>query len=242
MEIIKLAIDDLTPDPQNTKKHPKWQVEQIKNSIEAFGNLDPIGVWGDNNLIVEGHGRYMALKDLGYTEVEVIRLDWLTEDERKAYALAHNKLTMNSDFDSEKLSEMLDGIAEIDMSQFGFNFDPDAVSNPYTIKVDVPQYEPTGMPVGITELCDDKKSRELAAEIEQAEGLKPEEKAFLLLASMRHVVFDYANIAEYYTTASPEMQRLMEKSALVIIDFDNAIANGYVQLSEKLKGMVDNEG
>ena len=120
MEIIKIALSELTPDPNNAKDHPAWQIEQIKNSIEQFGNLDPIGVWGDDNLIVEGHGRYEALKELGYQEAECIRLDWLTEEERTAYALAHNKLTMNSGFIPEALDMNLDAIGEIDMSQFGF--------------------------------------------------------------------------------------------------------------------------
>ena len=68
MEVIRLNIDELTPDPNNAKEHPAWQVEQIKASIETFGNLDPIGVWGEKNLIVEGHGRYLALKELGITK------------------------------------------------------------------------------------------------------------------------------------------------------------------------------
>ena len=120
MEIIKIPLSDLTPDPNNAKDHPDWQIEQIKNSIEQFGNLDPIGVWGDDNLIVEGHGRYEALKELGFYEAECIRLDWLTEEERKAYALAHNKLTMNSGFIPDALDLNMDAIGEIDMSQFGF--------------------------------------------------------------------------------------------------------------------------
>lgn len=123
MEIIKIPLEQLTPDPHNAKDHPHWQIEQIKNSIEQFGNLDPIGVWGDDNLIVEGHGRYEALKDLGYHEAECIRLDWLTEEERKAYALAHNKLTMNSGFIPDALDLNLDAIGEIDMSLFGFRGD-----------------------------------------------------------------------------------------------------------------------
>ena len=121
MEIIKLPLDELHPDPSNAKDHPAWQIEQIKNSIETFGNLDPIGVWGDDNLIVEGHGRYEALKQLGYNEAECIRLDWLTDEERRAYALAHNKLTMNSGFIPEALDLNLDAIGEIDMSLFGFD-------------------------------------------------------------------------------------------------------------------------
>ena len=120
MEVIKLDINKLHEDPNNAKEHPAWQVEQIKNSIEQFGNLDPIGVWGPDNIIVEGHGRFLALKELGYREVEVIRLDWLSEQERRAYALAHNKLTMNSGFDLEALKINMDAIEEIDMSLFGF--------------------------------------------------------------------------------------------------------------------------
>ena len=120
MEIIKLPISDLTPDPNNAKEHPTSQVEQIKESIKQFGNLDPIGIWGDDNLIVEGHGRYEALKSLGYEEVECIRLDSLSEEERKAYALVHNKLTMNSGFIPEALEMNLEEIDAINMSLFGF--------------------------------------------------------------------------------------------------------------------------
>ena len=136
MEIIKIALSELTPDPNNAKDHPAWQIEQIKNSIEQFGNLDPIGVWGDDNLIVEGHGRYEALKELGYQEAECIRLDWLTEEERTAYALAHNKLTMNSGFIPEALDMNLDAIGEIDMSLFGFDLPKEYDGNDSEVEED----------------------------------------------------------------------------------------------------------
>ena len=84
---------------------------------------DPIAVWGKDNLIVEGHGRLEALKELGYEEVECIRLDHLSEEERKAYTLVHNKLTMNTDFDFEMLIKELDEIDNIDMEDFGFDVD-----------------------------------------------------------------------------------------------------------------------
>ena len=118
LKIEYVDINSIKPYKNNAKLHPKEQVEQIKNSIEKFGMNDPIGVW--NNEIVEGHGRYEALKELGYTEVPIIRLDNLTDEERKAYGLAHNKLTMNTDFDIELLNSELEEIT-FDMSEFGFD-------------------------------------------------------------------------------------------------------------------------
>lgn len=120
MEIIKLDINNIKPYEKNAKIHTDEQIEQIKKSIEEFGMNDPIAVWGDENLIVEGHGRLEALKQLGYTEVECIRLDHLTDEERKAYTLAHNKINMNTGFDFDILEEELKNIENISMEDFGF--------------------------------------------------------------------------------------------------------------------------
>lgn len=120
MEIIKLKINDITPYEKNAKIHTEAQIEQIKKSIQEFGMNDPIAVWGRNNTIVEGHGRLEALKQLGYTEVDCIRLDHLTDEERKAYTLAHNKINMNTGFDHMLLNEELDSIEDINMEDFGF--------------------------------------------------------------------------------------------------------------------------
>ena len=88
LKIEYVSIDDIKPYKNNAKLHPKEQIEQIKKSIEQFGMNDPIGIWKDE--IVEGHGRLLALKELGYEEVPIIRLDHLTDEQRKAYILAHN--------------------------------------------------------------------------------------------------------------------------------------------------------
>ena len=120
MEIIEMQLSELTPYKFNAKKHPKEQVKQIKKSIQEFGFNDPIAVWGEKNIIVEGHGRYLAANELGMENVPVIRLDNLTDEERKAYTLAHNKLTMNSDFDLEMLEVEMSSIQSLDMSDFGF--------------------------------------------------------------------------------------------------------------------------
>ena len=120
MEIVYKKINELKPYENNAKKHPKEQIEQIKKSIIEFGMNDPIAVWGKDNIIVEGHGRLEALKELGYKEIECIRLDHLTDEERRAYTLAHNKLTINSDFDFDILDKELNDILDINMQDFGF--------------------------------------------------------------------------------------------------------------------------
>lgn len=124
MQIIRVKLEELTPYANNTKKHTPEQIEQIKNSIRAFGNNDPIAVWSDKNIIVAGHGRYMALKELGYEEAYCIRLDHLTDKERKAYAIAHNKINVNTGFDNDLLRvefESLQGV-DFDLELTGFDF------------------------------------------------------------------------------------------------------------------------
>ncbi len=120
MKIEKIKIQDIKPYENNAKLHPQNQIEQIKESIKEFGNNDPIAI-GENNVIIEGHGRWQALKQLGYKEVEVIRLNHLTEEQKRAYTLIHNKLTMNTDFDLDVLSEELKKIKSIDLEYFDLN-------------------------------------------------------------------------------------------------------------------------
>lgn len=119
LQVEYVPIGTIKPYKRNAKLHPQEQIEQIKNSMKEFGNIDPIGVWHDE--IVEGHGRYEALKQMGVQEIPIIRLDDLTDEQRKAYALAHNKLTMNSDFDLALLDTELAEIETIDMELLGFD-------------------------------------------------------------------------------------------------------------------------
>ena len=105
----------------NAKEHPEEQIEQIAESIKQFGFRDPIGIWRGE--IVEGHGRYLAAIKLGMDTVPVVYLDDLSDEERKAYALVHNQLTMNSGFDKMLLAFELKDITDIDMSIFGFGED-----------------------------------------------------------------------------------------------------------------------
>lgn len=121
-----------------------------------------------------------------------------------------------------------------------FNDDTNS-NNTYSKKVTPPQYLPSAVAPDITDLCMTTKYGELKRDI-LASNVSDEEKDFLLKAATRHIVFNYAKIADYYAHATPEMQRLMEQSALVIIDFNDAIANGYVNFSTLIKDISNASG
>jgi hypothetical protein len=104
----------------------------------------------------------------------------------------------------------------------------------YTATIKAPIYEPKNQKPHLLTLCDDTKTRGLIREIDDS-NLSDDEKAFLRLAATRHSVFHYERIADYYAHSSPEMQRLMERSALVIIDFEKAIEGGFVRLCEEIE-------
>jgi ParB-like chromosome segregation protein Spo0J len=104
LQVENLKLTDITPYKNNAKQHLPEQIEQIKKSIAEFGMNDPIAI-DENNVVIEGHGRLLALKAMQASEVPCIRLSHLSEDEKKAYIIAHNKLTLNSGFDVNMLLE-----------------------------------------------------------------------------------------------------------------------------------------
>ena len=81
LKVEYIPINEIKPYENNAKIHTEEQIEQIKKSIEEFRMNDPIGIWGKDNIIIEGHGRLMALQELGWDEVPVIRLDDLTDEQ-----------------------------------------------------------------------------------------------------------------------------------------------------------------
>ncbi len=145
LQIEYLNVDELTPYENNARKHDDDDVSMIENSIEQFDFNDPIGIWGEKNIIVEGHGRLLAAKKAGLTEVPCIRLDHLTEEQRKAYTLAHNKTAENSSWDFDELEKELASIPDIDMSGFGFDLDFD-VDEPVEVVEDDYDEEPPAKP------------------------------------------------------------------------------------------------
>lgn len=241
MNIVEMAVNDLVPYENNPRKNDD-AVEKVALSISAFGFKVPI-VIDANNVIVTGHTRLKAAKKLGLKTVPCIKADDLTEEQIKAFRLADNKVSEFSEWDEEKLMKELESLGDIDMSLYGFDFPEDSdeeEDDTYSDSTNVPQYEVQGETPDISELIAEEKTNELLEEIENS-GLSYAEKDFLRKAAQRHLVFNYRKIAEFYANASEEMQELMEKSALVIIDYNDAIANGYSVLSEKVQKMMEKD-
>lgn len=123
MKVEQARVNDLYVDPDNAKQHTREQIEQIANSIDAFGFNDPVGVWHDADgraFVVEGHGRLAAASLLGMEEVPIVALDHMSDDERRAYGIVHNSVSLASGLDPNAVAVELEKISDIDMSLFGF--------------------------------------------------------------------------------------------------------------------------
>lgn len=242
LQIVYLPPGELTPYEKNARKHAPADIDAIKKSILEDGFNDPIGIWGEENTIVEGHGRQLAAMELGLDSVPCIRLDHLTDKQRREYMIRHNRTAELSEWDFKTLEEECAQLSiegqDFPELNFSFDFEDPTEENTggdgfYTDAVNLPQYEPTGECPDISELTDTEKYDELCDKIYEA-NLDDDIRDFLLNAAARHIGFNYKVIANFYAHQPKEIQELMEDSALVLIDLKDAIRNGYAELSEKL--------
>jgi hypothetical protein len=244
MKLIQKKLTELTPYPGNSRTHSAEQVGQIVDSINEFGFTNPLLI-DESNGIIAGHGRLMAAKLLKMKEVPCVILEGLTDTQKKAYVIADNKLALNAGWDEELLVlELQDLVSlEFDIGVIGFGGFLDAEGlgdSDYTQTIETPIYSPDGEKPAVENLVDHKRTRELMAEIEEA-GLPSDVRAFLEAAAQRHSVFNFKRIADFYAHSDAGVQHLMERSALVIIDFDQAIEEGFVTVTEEIRSLYTEE-
>jgi uncharacterized protein (UPF0262 family) len=225
VKIEELAISEIIPYEKNPRKNKK-AIDYVANSIKEFGFKQPIVV-DANNIIVAGHTRYEASKKLGLKSVPVHVAKDLTDEQIKAYRLADNKTAEFSVWDNDLLLGELGDIS-FDMTVFGFDkiFEKE---QSYTEKIDGAIYEPSDDEVNLDDLADFTKYDELVAKIDR-EDVTDDVKSFLRWGAVRHIVFDYQRIADYYAQADEKIQELIEDSILVIVDYEKAIENGLIEI------------
>ncbi|TLY72881.1 MAG: site-specific DNA-methyltransferase [Gammaproteobacteria bacterium] len=114
IEIVYQPIDQLKPDPRNARRHSRRQVQQIADSIEAFGFNVPILIDAELKVIA-GHGRLLACNYLGRKEVPTISLEHLSPAQVRAFMIADNRLTEIATWDDRLLGEQLRELSELNL-------------------------------------------------------------------------------------------------------------------------------
>ena len=252
LEIVYVAVEKIKPYANNPRINKK-AVEKVMKSIQAYGFKVPC-VLDKNYLLITGHTRWEAAKRLKMKRIPCIIASDLNKAKADAFRIADNKVAEYSTWDMTKLKEELSKIQleDIDFDDMGFDSDfsieklglvdmpegsdgdeGEIETEKYSTKTNIPQYEIQGLNIKLSDCIDKQKYVELLKEIENS-TVSDTQKKFLKLAATRHIRFIYKNIAEYYASTNSEMQRLMEHSALVIIDIDDAIRNGYARLTKEV--------
>ena len=245
-KIVIKSVKELVPYAKNSRKHSPSQIKKVSDSIKHFGFTNPVLVKPDGGIIA-GHCRVLAAKKLGLKDVPCIELS-LNDQDARAYVIADNQLALVSEWDDDILKTELSDLSfeNFDIELIGFDNDflldlnisseeksEEGNDDSYTKKIEAPIYEIKGEKPKTEDLFDFKKAQELIDQINKTE-IPEKEKQFLRFAAYRHIVFNYESIAEYYAHAPKDLQQLMENSALVIIDFDKAIENGFVKMSKHI--------
>jgi len=242
-----LPLSQFKANKKNPKIHTPEQIEHIKKSILKFGFNDPIATWGDKHLIVEGHGRVQALREMAESgQIEIpeqgipyIPLDHLTPTERDAYMLEHNQATMETDWEGETLSELLAELSEggLDMSEFGFGLeDADEEDDPLDDKYNNIAkgeiiYEPKETNHKVSDLF--RMPTDFDEDIAQIEN--EELREMLRIRAAWFCDFNFSKIADYYAyQATPEEQRIFERLALVLLDENKLYENGFANIMRQI--------
>lgn len=240
------ALRENPDNPQTVTEEEFGKLRDSMRRLHGFLRTRPLLVEADG-MVKCGNKRLRALLANGVRVVPaeyVRRLSDYTPEEVREFLLQDN--IQRGEWDVAKLLEQyspdelkgmgggLDELiaeAEDRSAEEGFE---------YSSKIEAPQYNVTGENPSLDELYDTEKSDELTREIDAAD-IPKDVKRFLRFAAYRHVVFDFRNIAEYYAHADAKVQRLMERSALVIIDFEDAIRNGFVIVSERMSALRERD-
>ena len=234
-----MPIGEVRPYERNPRLND-GAVQAVAESLKEFGWRQPIVVDADGT-IVAGHTRYKAALALGMQTVPVTVASDLTPEQVQAYRLADNKVGELATWDMGLLADELDGIGGIDMGLFGFGDAPagdggaGALDDRYSQRVGKVDYEPSGRSWEPGQLFSRPKdySDEIEA-MDAPEGIKE-------LCRLRNAwlcEFDYAKIADYYCNqATPGEQRMFERLALVLLDRDQLIENGFSELLADIAGV-----
>ena len=234
LKVVMVPIDELKPYENNAKKHTNEQMDAVEASIREFDFTNPVIAWHDEDgrpVIVAGHARAEAARRQGLEAVPVIFRDDWDDAKRRAYVLVDNQTTMMTGWDDDLLKYELDTLADtFDMEDFGFDLGGETLGEEFSTAIGTVDYEPSGKEHAPAELF---SMTDRFDEMIEAMDAPEEVKELCRIRAKWFCEFDYAKIADYYCSqASPEVQRVFEALALVLLDRDQLIENGFADLLE----------
>ena len=248
-ELRRVPASELIPNPKNWRTPPVAQQDALRGVLAEVGYADALLAreTPDGLMLVDGHLRAETTPD---SDVPVLVLD-VDEAEADLMLATLDPLAAMAGRDEERLTELLATVSTDNatvnalLQTLANGYEPLTIADPepvtdeaYVQTVDTPIYEPSGPMPEIAELSDrstaDELRREIRALFDAETGLPEEVEGFLLDAAERHVAFNFQRIANYYAHAPAVVPALMERSALVVVDYDQAIENGFVRLKEDI--------
>ena len=241
MNSTEVNLSEIKSNPNNPRIIKDDKFHKLVESIKTFPRMLEIRpiVVNKDMIVLGGNMRLKACKEAGIKKVHVIFADDLTEEQQREFIIKDN--VGFGEWDWAMLANEWDYKELDDWGLTLPNFDDDNNKNDkYTTKTDLFQYEPKGEKPKLNILYNDEKLKELILNIEKS-SVSEDEKNLLKMASYRHVSFDFEKIAEYYCHANKEMQELIEQNALVIIDINDAISNGFVEMTKELRELSEIE-
>jgi len=241
----EVKISDLKLNENNPRKNDKAS-DRLIDGIKKYGFINPIIVNKNNNKVIAGHTRIKAMLKLGKKTIPAIFVD-MDEATEKGFSIFDNKSAEFASWDNDLLKVELEELQELDFDLELTGFEDweieDILGNEdeasyekeeiYTAKVEPPIYEPQlETPPKIGELYDSKKRDALIDKIRKLNIKDEELEKFLLYSAERFTQFNFTNIAEFYAHQEKDIQEIMEDLALVIIDYNKAIENGFIKAVE----------
>lgn len=234
METRIVPLSEIKPNPQNPRVIKDDKFKKLVQSIKDFPEMREAReiVVNKDMVILGGNMRFRAMQEAKVPTTQVKIVDW-SEEKQKEFIIKDN--IESGEWDWEKLANEWE---KDKLDDWGLDTPDD--EGGYSQTIGDLTYTPSEKKPSINELVDNTKTENLLAEIDTLD-IPEDDKYFLRLSAHRHLTFDYAKIADYYAHSDEKVKKVMEKHALVIIDYDDAIQNGYVELTKKLQELTKNE-
>ena len=238
----QVKINKVKGNPSNPRVIKNDKFLKLVKSIQEFPEmlkLRPIVV-DEDMIVLGGNMRLKASKAAGLTDVWVEVAKGLSEEKKKEFIVKDN--VGFGEWEWDMLANEWDSVelAEWGLDVWENTDDVKEEEEMLSKNIKAPSYEPKNVKPNEAELYNENKTKELIQKIGLA-NITEDEKDFLIKAAYRHTVYNYQNIADFYAHSNKEVQELMEESALVIIDLNDAISNGFVTLTENIKKLHTEE-